>query len=52
MNSGRLNNLTLKYQELTSTICKDIGIIKFGLVANQLFMRVSMPEFQIRMHFV
>ena len=38
MNSGRPNNLSLKYQRFTPPGCKDIGIRKFGVVTNTQFL--------------
>ena len=38
MNSVRPNNLSLKYQKFTPPGCKDIGISKFGVVANTQFL--------------
>ena len=33
MNSVRSNNLSLKYKRFTTSDCKDLGIVKFVLMA-------------------
>jgi len=38
MNSVQSDNLTLKYQRLTSSGCKDIGIRKIKLVEKTQFL--------------
>ena len=38
MNSGGLNNLSLKYERYASSGCWDLGIIKLGFVAKTLFL--------------
>ena len=38
INSGRSNSLSLKYQRLTPSGCKDIGVRKFKFVAKTQFL--------------
>ena len=51
MNFVRSNNLSLKYQKVTPSSCKDIRILKFGFVAKTQFL-IDKNEKYYKFHLV
>ena len=52
MNSVRSNNLSLKYQRLETSGCKDIGMRKFEFVAKTQFLRIVCYKYTISIQFI
>ena len=52
MNVVRSNNISLKYERFTSSVCKDIGIRKFEFVAKTHFLYTKIDMYKFIQFFI